>query len=572
MKLPGTLDFGVQSLGRTDTAAMRAKTTAEQNAALAWGNALATAGNEVAAVATAEGLADANLTLSERVAMDKKSIAELDAYLDSNPSVNLTDENVPAAVRKAAAMAGYENGLVDTFEIAIESSKQHFETSRKASTVAIGEKNNAKQALTKYNQQMDTSWARSAQNATKVHVLQRLQHLSARADLSYNNALNDLDEVEMLKIAGEMEQTGVWTPEYAGAKVAAIGTTVDTLKATRRYSEATTQGELDATDDFVEQSRIDPESYIKMLKMSRQTAEFMFTQEMRKQPVNYGNAQAKLIEGKLTKAMVADMVRKQEISGAHANTLRNALNTPKLRTSNPVVMNDFTGKIAMLRFADPNMDPDSVKDRAEKLRKEFQQAFTGTGPTGEQLKSTLTGEDFSKLMQALDTEVNTALGAGGRVDSIAMTQIKQLTGYSDFISAKYGGAHPRARAKADFERALIDYKDANPTGDAMEFVARNTHLYIADKYEQEYAITLGDQLPEYADEILLVVSGKGKPIKVNVNKTQVELIYGTADSLLARARTDAINGDIQWSDFERLRRGLQYKYEDVDTGARESDG
>ena len=560
MKLPGTLDFGVQSLGRPDKGAMRAKYGAEQQAALAWGTALATAGNEVAKIATAEGMADANLTLSERVAMDKKSTAELDAYLANTMAIDMDDDDVPAAVRKAAEMAGHEGGMVNTYEIAVEASKQHFEASRQASAAAIGEQMASDKALASYNNQMDTAWARSAQGAVKTHVIQRIQHLSARADVMYNDALNSLDEEAMTKIVIDSERDGTWTPEYAANKFNAIGETIDHVRAERMYRDAKTQGEIDRADDFTDGSRVNDTTRIALGNRSIQMQDRQYNLSIREQGKNYGDAHAMLIRGELTKEDVAKMAESQQISGSHANTLINAMDTVKPEVSDQNTYNNLARAAIGLRFSSADMEPDSVRKRAQAVREDIQMAATGVMPGGNFKKPTITVEDFASLMDEVDEQENKALGKGGIEYGVAIKQLRQMTGYTDEIAKSLGGRHPSARAYTDMQTAMQDHMNANPgTANPLEWVAANSHRYTADKYDKLYGDTLADQFPDYRDDILYIVTGTARAA------IKPELGFYTAPSpnaLLNRARMDALNDDTDfgWSDFERLRRGLAYKY------------
>ena len=548
MKLPGTLDFGVQSLGRPDKGAMRAQANAEQQAALAWGKALSTAGDEVAKIAEAEGLADANLTLSERVAMDKKSTAELDAYLNNTMAINLADDNVPAAVRTAAQRAGYSEGTVNTYEIAVDASRQHFEKSSKDSAAAMGENMASNKAITSYNKQMDTAWAGSAKSATRVHILQRIQHMSARADLLYNDALNNLDENAMLKIAIEAEQDGYWTPAYAGTKVAAIGSTVDQVTATRMYRDVTSQADVDAADDFVDTSRIAPSERMAMMKLSDQQQELLYKREQRKQPVNYGKLQAQLIEGRLTKSRVAEMARSGQISGGHANTLRSALATPEPIVSDPRVLSDLRGQIALLRFSDDT----PITVRVNAMRDQLRTMFTGTDSHGNFIAKYLEGTDFEELMTVVDEYENAALGKGGQQYATAVRTIKALTGYSDTLSREIDGPYPAGQAYAAFTLALQDYMDAEGTeAKPGEFVARNIQNFTADIYKEKLHDRLTFQYPRYSGMLEQLLQGKKTP---PVRGTPPV----TVGTVINAAREDVEKHRLSEPMFQELRRSLSY--------------
>lgn len=571
MKMPGQLDFGVQSLGRPDKGAMRDQANAEQQAALAWGQALSTAGTELATVATAESMADANLTLSERVAMDKKSTAELDAWLTNNQAFDLnavplpdaesgaSAPQIPAAVRKAAERLGL-SGRVNTYEIAIEASRQHFEQSRKASSEAMSEHMASDKALTSYNKQMDGSWALSAKSATKTHILQRIQHLSARADLLYTGALNNLDEGAMMAIAIEAEQTGIWTPAYAGDKVAAIGSTVDQVEATRMYRDVTRQADVDEADEFVDTSRIDPAGRMAMFRLSDQQQEFLYNQEQRKQPVNYAKAQAKLIEGTLTKSEVADMARNGKISGAHANTLRTALAQPTPIVSDPQIVSDLRGNIALLRFSDGDFS--STTDRARVMRDLLRMQFTGTDNTGNRVDKSLTGTDFEELMGLVDEYENTALGQGGQRYATAVRTIKALTGYSDALSAEIEGPYPAGQAYAAFTMALQDHMDAMGTeANPSEFVARNVQHFTADVYVKSLHKRLSFQYPQF--------SGLFEKLLVNQKVPDLNTgeVYVTIGTVLNEARNHVERNILSEAEYHDLRRSLNYlNYTDDDYG------
>ena len=551
MKLPGTLDFGVQSLGRPDKGAMRAQASAEQQAALAWGDALSTATTEVSKIAEAEGLADANLTLSERVAMDKKSTAELDAYLNNTMAINLADDNVPAAVRTAAERAGYSGGMVNTYEIAVDASRQHFDASSKASAEAMGKNMASNKAITSYNKQMDGSWAISAKSATRVHILQRIQHMSARADLLYNDALNNLDEQAMMKIAVEAEQDGYWTPEYAGTKVAAIGSTVDQVAATRMYRDVASQADVDAADDFVDSSRIAPSERMAMMKLSDQQQELLYQREQRKQPVNYGKAQAQLIEGTLTKSMVAKMARANQISGAHANTLRTALATPSPVVSDPQILSNLRGQIALLRFSDDA--PMTV--RANAMRQQLREMFTGTDKSGNFHGKYLVGTDFEELMTVVDEYENTALGKGGQQYTTAVRTIKALTGYSDTLSREIDGPYPAGQAYAAFTLSLQDYMDAMGTeAKPGEFVARNAPNFTADVYSKKLHQRLKFQYPKYAGLLDELLETKAVP----AGEQEFMKMYTTVGTVLNTALRDVERGTLSDARYQELRRSLSY--------------
>jgi len=573
MKIPGSIEFGVQSLGRPDASAMRFKASAEQDAAMAWGKALSDTGKQVQEIAINEAAADATLTLSERVAMDKKSTAELDAWLANNPTFNadaatavpLPDANgrlvaggpppVPAAVRAAVERLGM-SGNVDTYEIAIEASKQQFEQSRKASMEAMAKKHMSEKAIAAYNQQMDTTWARSASSATQTHILQRIQHLSARADMMYTEALNRLDEEAMWQIAVESENSGIWTPEYAGAKAAAIGATVDQVTATRMYHDAVTQDDIDVANVFVDRSRIDPAARMAMMKLSDQRQEHQFKLEQRKQPVNYAKAQASLIKGALTKDMVADMANNQEISGAHANTLRLALDSVTPLASTPEVFDRLLGHAAGLQFSQDG-DLGKISERADALRKSAYAQFTGAGSDGSPISRSLTGKDFEAVMAMIDKYENIGLGKGGQKYTVAARSIKAHTGYSDNITKMIKGPYPAGQAKAAFDAALMEYMELDGS-DPVNWVTQNAHRFTAKLYSEAVHKRLAAQFPQYSEKIMSLVDGVG--------------IKGvTVGTVLWNAQRDYQTGRLPQEQYQTLLNGLDYLVIEAQEAAEEAE-
>jgi hypothetical protein len=562
MKMPGQLDFGVQTLGRPDAAAMRFKAGAEQEASMAWGKALGDTGKAVADIAIATGQADAAQTLAERVAMDKRSTAELDAWLATNQSFDtmttpLPDEAsgasapaVPEAVLRAAEKLGL-TGQVDVYEIAVLASKEHLDATTAASKEAMGAKDSSKQAITKYIQQMDTAWAGSASNATQVHTIKRIEHLAARADVSYTAAINSLDEGAAMQIITDSEQSGIWTPEYAAIKLQALGSTIDQVAGTRMYRDAATQADLDLADDFVDKSRIEPAQRIAMMKLSDQQQEKQYTVEMRKQPVNYGKAQAQLIGGTLTINTVKDLAATGKISGAHANTLRLALEAPARTTSEPKVVSDLRGEITLLRFRDDDFN--SSTQRARVMRDQLRTAFTGMTPGGKFVGKTLAGNDFEELMGLVDEHENKSLGQNGQRYANAKNMLKIATKYSDALDARIEGDYPEGQAYAAGLRGLQDHMDtmgteANPT----EWVTRNAQNYDPTVYIGAMKQRLTQQYPQYADMFAKLTQSQPIP-KMGSGEW-----YVTAGTIMNTARQNVLDNTLTETEYRELRRSLSY--------------
>ncbi len=550
MRLPAELQFGVQSLGRPDVNAPINIGSAEARASAAWADAITTATNTVATVALASGVADADLTLSERIAADKKSAAELDQYLINTRVIDLGRDDIPESVRTVAEnfadMNGLESGLVDTYEIAIEATESHYKRTSEASLLALTEHFDTDRTQTAYNRAMDNVWATGGATAVNTHITQRLEHLAARAELQLTQALSSLDEGEAYRVIVQAEQTGVWTPDVAGEKLAAVGAAIDKLTATRMYSDADTQAAVDAADDFVDQSRLSPEQHIAMIKISDQRQEHLYTVDQRKYGVNYLKAQGLLVENKLTKKMLVDMAANDDITGGQLNTLRTALNTPVPLISTPGVVDRLTGEITALRFATDDHQP--ITERVASLRKSLLAQFTGVGETGSVAK-TLTGEDFSALMTELDDAEDRALGKGGQRYSTAAKTIKSLTGYSDAISKMIEGPYPAGQAYSAFTIALQDYMNrAGVDAEPEEFIARNAQRFTADIYVKQLHERLSTQYPQYGHMIRGLIAPPGG----------IQDAPMTVGAVLNAARVDFLNRKLSGADWENIRRSLEY--------------
>lgn len=561
MRLPDQMQLGVQSKGRHDIMAPLRLGQAEAAAAVAWGNAFSTAADTVGKLALAEGMADAQLTLSERIATDKRSAAELDQYLANTRVIDLGEEDVPDSVRTVAEnyadMVGITDGRVETYTIAMEATAAHHKRTRNESFLALAAKDGADKTQMQYNKAMDDVWAAGAANSVNTHITQRLSHLGARAELMLSNHMANLDEASAYATIIEAEQSGVWTPEYASTKLASVGGTIDVIKANSMYRDATTQGEVDAADDFTDTSRITPEQRLSLMKLSDQRQEHLYQLGTRAQGVVYGDAQALLTENKLTKQMVVDMVSRQEINGAQANTLRTALNTPTPIASDPALVDDLRGNIAALRFATEDDQP--VTERVNTLRKELLSKFTGVGDYGP-VDKTLTGGDFEELMGLLDEHENLALGKGGQRYTNAVRTIKALTGYSDSINKLIEGPYPAGEAYAAFTTALQDYMDTTGVdAEPEEFIARNASRFTADKYAQSLRDRLASQFPQYGP----MIQAMTRPTEV-VPSMVGPAQPATVGSVLDTARQDVINGTLTPTEWEMLRRSLDYLTYDTD--------
>jgi len=248
------------------------------------------------------------------------------------------------------------------------------------------------------------------------------------------------------------------------------------------------------------------------------------------------------------------MLDRQDISGAHANTLRNALNSPSPITSDPKIVSDLRGDIALLRFKDP--DSVAITERARVMREQLAANFTGADTSGNSVPKTLTGNDFEELMGLVDEYENIALGQGGQRYATAMRTIKAFTGYSDAMNAKYEGRWPVGQAYAAFTIALQDYMDLEGVNaKPEEFVMRNKQNYTADIYFQSLHARLNLQYPEFAglfEKLLINQTVADDPDK------PTDGVYVTGAHILNKA-LDRVRRNVMDRDrYEELRRSLMF--------------
>jgi hypothetical protein len=272
---------------------------------------------------------------------------------------------------------------------------------------------------------------------------------------------------------------------------------------------------------------------------------------MRKQPVNYGKAQAQLIGGTLTINTVKDLAATGKISGAHANTLRLALEAPARTTSEPKVVSDLRGEITLLRFRDDDFN--SSTQRARVMRDQLRTAFTGMTPGGKFVGKTLAGNDFEELMGLVDEHENKSLGQNGQRYANAKSMLKIATKYSDAMDARIEGDYPEGLAYAAGLRGLQDHMDvmgteANPT----EWVTRNAQNYDPTVYIGAMKQRLTQQYPQYADMFAKLTQSQPIP-KMGSGEW-----YVTAGTIMNTARQNVLDNTLTETEYRELRRSLSY--------------
>lgn len=502
MKLPKPVQLGVQSLGREDVAAPGAVARAKAAEADAWTGVFDKATNAIVEIETRQNEADAELALSERITQDRKFIGETKAWMESNPVIDLSRNDIPDNVRKEAEMYAKVNkitdGRINTSDVIVAVTEQTFRATRDDSHNILKDHVGDEKLRARYNAALTDTWTNGAIDSVRTQATQRMDALRANAEVQLNAAISARDEEQAIKIITDSEQNGIWMPAEAGKKLSAVRSTIDYMKANDMLMGATTQHQIDNAEDYIDTSRVTPEQRVTLNKLSVQRQNHMHTMSTREQAVNYGEGQRLLTQNKLSKDWIVDMLGKQKISGAHANTLRNALDKPSPLVSDPYIVDSLKRKIVSLRYPQPGDDPATTTQRAAEVRKEVFGAFTGTGPRGEELAKKLTADDFDDLTKLIDEYENTALGKGGQQYQTAVRTIKALTGYSDVVSAMVGGKYPQGEAYAAFTTELQAYMDQEgANARPMEFIQANKARFSADVYDKQLEARLGAQFPQY---------------------------------------------------------------------------
>ena len=262
MRLPQAIDLGVQSLGRQDVSAPARLAMAENQAEQAWVSAFNKATEVVAEVAAAEEAADGKLTLSERIIQDKKTLAEMQAYLESTNALDLTAEDLPDAIRDIANEYAKQNGLtgniIPTAEVAMSTARRYFDDTREASFEALSKFTDSEALQAAYNDGMGNVWANSVAAAKKIETLQRMQNLKAKADSRVSAAINSLNAADAHAIILEAGAAGVYTPEEVNDKIATVTPTVNYIDLHGKLMGSMRQADIDLVEDEMDSKQLTP--------------------------------------------------------------------------------------------------------------------------------------------------------------------------------------------------------------------------------------------------------------------------------------------------------------------------
>ena len=498
MRLPERVRTQQMSLGREDVSApgelMRVRQRAQQ---MILSDVAQFVGN-VNDVFFAQDTAAAAQRKNSLILSNKIRNAELQAYLTNTPQINIRDPNLPPEVREYIVQqypAGRVPENVPTHEIMVPFMSQHMEHSIGESLAQIPGME------AEFLNAMTTQVTGIAGDMVKETVRQRQNALKAQVNENFELAIMSGDLDEAFRIVEEAVNTGAYTPEEGAERIRTAANSIAKNDLDTRISTSESQEDLDLVANDLFSRRLpltndDTASLARRLNSRRRELE---TERNTFRSEQYMAGELQLMQGTLTEDWITRNLAEQNLTATQARSLRQALNSPPPVKSDPELLDNLRGRIAMLPFPMDD-EPVPLETRHRQLRRSVQQAFTGTTEGGEFAGRRLSGADFQQLMQELDTSVNRAMGQNNRDYELAMDTIRTFTGVSDRILNALSGDAPQRAAYMAFRQELqryLDYKGPNDPPLYM-WVQQNAHRFDPVKYENDYLTRMRARFPRYA--------------------------------------------------------------------------
>ena len=250
MRLPRHNMGGAQSLGQVDVGASGRKWAAETNAEKSMIGAFGQIGIAAGKIFDAQDDAEDSLLYQQTLHADTIANTDITTFLNNTPQVDVNLESTPLGVvewlEKNKTKYTIENGRIATDKFSLDYLKDHYAEQGKNALSTLKDTEYRDDYVGNMTSQINVA----AGQATLNQIKQRQSRLRAEADITYNNAVDSLDEGLALQLIEDNVKNKVWTPEDEVVKRAELGGQIDYNSYSKRY-QSNNPGDLqDLSEDI----------------------------------------------------------------------------------------------------------------------------------------------------------------------------------------------------------------------------------------------------------------------------------------------------------------------------------